>query len=142
MPIFKRLPKRGFSNFDFERRFYIVNHSDLDMFDNGTTVDTAALVEKGLIPDDKLPVKILGNGKVTKKLTIVAAWYSKSAHEGLTSSGGIANNAKGEAFAFPKPKKKFIKREPVAKAKPAEGEAAAPAPVSPAEAAPEAPKAE
>ena len=141
MPIFRRLPKRGFSNHDFERRFYIVNLGDLDLFENGVTVDTAALIEKGLVPDEKLPVKILGEGKVTKKLTVVAAWYSKSAHEQLTSAGGTAQNAKGEAFAFPKPKKKFIKREPVAKAKPAEAEAVA-APVAAAEPAVEAPKSE
>src|ERR1700722_4458596 len=104
--------KRGFSNHDFERRFYIVNLADLDLFENGATVDTAAFVEKGLVPDDKLPIKILGEGEVTNKLTVVAAWYSKSAHERLTGAGGIAQNAKGEAFAFPKPKKKFIKREP------------------------------
>src|SRR5580658_6523724 len=45
-PIYRRLPKRGFSNFDFERRFYIVNLTDLNLFDDGTTVDAAALVEK------------------------------------------------------------------------------------------------
>jgi len=140
MPIFRRLPKRGFSNHDFERRFYIVNLADLDLFENGVTVDTAAFIEKGLVPDDKLPIKILGNGEVTKKLTVVAAWYSKSAHERLTSAGGTAQNGKGEAFAFPKPKKKFIKREPVAKAKPVEGEAAAP--VAAAAPATDAPKAE
>ncbi len=79
----RRLPKRGFSNFDFERRFYIVNLFDIEQFEDGSTVDTLALLEKGLIPDDKLPVKILGDGEFTKKLTIVADWYSKSAHARL-----------------------------------------------------------
>src|SRR4051794_26605571 len=59
-PIFRRFPKRGFSNFDFERRFYIVNLGDLDRFEAGTTVDATALKEAGLIPDLKQPVKILG----------------------------------------------------------------------------------
>src|SRR5213593_2576589 len=48
-PIFRRLPKRGFSNDNFERRFHIVNVADLEAFDNGTTVDAAALIEKGLV---------------------------------------------------------------------------------------------
>src|SRR5438105_2377426 len=56
-PIFKRFPKRGFSNFDFERRFYIVNLVDLDRFNDGTTVDAAALIEVGLVPDERWPVK-------------------------------------------------------------------------------------
>jgi large subunit ribosomal protein L15 len=129
-PIYRRLPKRGFSNFDFERRFYIVNLSDLNMFENGTTVDPAALIEKGLIPDTKLPVKILGDGEFTKKLTVVAGWYSKSAREKLVATGSTVQNSKGEAFDFPKPKKKFIPREPVKKSKgdeapPAEGAAPA-----------------
>src|SRR5256885_13230206 len=67
--IYKRFPKRGFSNHDFERRFYIVNIEELARFNDGTTVDAAALEEAGLIPDSKLPVKILGNGAVGKKLT-------------------------------------------------------------------------
>src|ERR1700710_1558357 len=57
---FRRFPKRGFSNYEFERRFYIVNLSSLEDFDNGAVVDAAALLEKGLIPDQKQPVKILG----------------------------------------------------------------------------------
>ena len=73
-PIFKRFPKRGFSNENFERRFHIVNLQDLDaQFNDGATVDAAALKEKGLIPDLKQPVKILGEGAVGKKLTVTAA---------------------------------------------------------------------
>jgi large subunit ribosomal protein L15 len=127
--IFRRFPKRGFSNENFERRFYIVNLADLDVFDDGATVDAVALKEKGLIPDMKLPVKILGDGAISKKLTVVAGWYAKSAHQKVSDAGGTAQNAKGEAFAFPKPKKKFIPREPVKKSKkveePVEGEKSA-----------------
>jgi large subunit ribosomal protein L15 len=125
--IFRRLPKRGFSNADFERRFYIVNLADLERFDNGTTVDAAALIEAGLVPDDKQPVKILGDGELSKKLTVVAGWYSKSAHEKITKAGGAAQNAKGEAFEFPKPKKKFVKREKTKAPKAETTEGAAPA---------------
>jgi large subunit ribosomal protein L15 len=109
--IYRRFPKRGFSNFNFERKFHVVNLKDLERFDNGATVDQAALVEAGLVPDTKQPVKILGEGTLSKKLTIVAGWYSKSAHEAVTKAGGTAQNAEGQPFEFPKPKKKFVKRE-------------------------------
>src|SRR5439155_18540672 len=55
--IFRRIPKRGFSNENFERRFHVVNLADLDSFNDGTIVDAAALIEKGLVPDNKQPVK-------------------------------------------------------------------------------------
>ena len=125
-PIWKRFPKRGFSNHDWANRFYVVNLSDLERFDNGTTVDAAALIEAGLVPNDHLPVKILGNGELTKKLTVAAGWYSKAAHAKITGNGGAAQNLKGENFEFPKAKKKFVPREKVSK-KAAEAEAAAPA---------------
>ena len=109
--IYKRFPKRGFSNDNFERRFHIVNLSSLESFDDGATVDAPALKDKGLIPDLKQPVKILGDGAISRKLTILAGWYSKSAHEKITQAGGAAQNLKGEPFEFPKPKKKFVPRE-------------------------------
>jgi large subunit ribosomal protein L15 len=114
-PIFRRFPKRGFSNYDFAHRFHIVNLSDLDRFDAGAVVDAAMLHEAGLIPDLSQPVKILGDGKVSKKLTVVAGWYSRSAHAKITEAGGAAQDTKGQAFEFPKPKKKFVLREPVKK---------------------------
>jgi large subunit ribosomal protein L15 len=113
-PIYRRVPKRGFSNFDFERRFHVVNLSDLEQqFDDGATIDATALREAGLIPDYKQPVKVLGEGSETfsKKLNVVAGWYSKSAHEKITGAGGTAKTIKGEDFQFPKPKKKFVPRE-------------------------------
>src|SRR3982751_4182417 len=66
--IYKRFPKRGFSNQNFERRFHIVNLEDLSRFNDGATVDAAALEDAGLIPDNKQPVKILGAGELSKKL--------------------------------------------------------------------------
>src|SRR5687768_11415551 len=149
-PTFRRLPKRGFSNENFERRFHVVNLEELNRFDDGAIIDAAALKEAGLVPDLKQPVKILGEGSLTKKLTITAGWYSKSAHEKITAAGGTAQNLKGEAFAFPKPKKKFVKREKTAPAGgkkskkgaaaeevPAEAGAAPATPAAPAEAQPE-----
>ena len=137
-PLFRRWPKRGFSNFKFERRYHVVNLAALEQFADGSTVDAAALIEAGLVPDETLPVKILGDGALKRKLTVVAGWYSQSAHQKITAAGGTAQNLKNEAFEFPKPKKKFIPRD---KKKPAEAapEAAAAAPEAPK---PEAPKAE
>src|SRR6059058_6272407 len=54
-PFFRRLPKRGFSNFNFENRYHIVNLSELERFDNGATVDAAALIDAGLVPDMRQP---------------------------------------------------------------------------------------
>jgi large subunit ribosomal protein L15 len=124
--IFRRIPKRGFSNENFERRFHVVNLGDLAAFNDGTTIDATALIDAGLVPDDKQPVKILGEGEVSKKLTVVAGKFSRSAYDKITAAGGAAQNLKGEPFEFPKVKKKFVPREPVKKAKkteeaPAEG---------------------
>ena len=124
--IFSRLPKRGFSNENFERRFHIVNLGDLEQFDDGTIVDAAALIEAGLVKDDRWPVKILSHGTLSKKLTIVSGKYSKAAVEKLSGSGTTVQNLKGEPFEFPKVKKKFIKRDGprVGKLPPADAEAA------------------
>ncbi|MCS7033442.1 MAG: 50S ribosomal protein L15, partial [Phycisphaerae bacterium] len=73
--VYRRFPKRGFSNFQFARKFHVVNLSDLERFESGSTVDQSALIEAGLVPDDRLPVKILGDGSLTRKLTVVAGWY-------------------------------------------------------------------
>lgn len=153
-PIFRRFPKRGFSNFKFANRFHVVNLQDLERFEDGATVDAVALKDAGLVPDLKQPVKILGEGNLSKKLTVIAGWFSKSAHEKIQQAGGAAQNLQGAAFEFPKPKKKFVPREggakkskkaaaePAAQAEggaPAAATAEAPANESPA---PEAPKAE
>ncbi len=138
--IFRRIPKRGFSNENFERRFHVVNLADLERFADGATVDAVSLREAGLIPDDKQPAKILGEGKISRKLTIIAGKFSKSAYEKITAAGGTAQNLKGEPFQFPKVKKKFIPREVVKK--PKKGDEPAEAEAKPAAAAESAPAAE
>lgn len=122
-PIHRKLPKRGFSNYRWERPFVILNLGELEVFESGATVDSAALIQKNLIDKTKLPVKILGEGTLTKKLTIKADWYSKSALEKLAQLGAEVLNAKGEKFELPKPKKKFEKRVPAKKESPAEAKA-------------------
>lgn len=104
---YRRFPKRGFSNFDFANNFNVVNLADLEAkFDSGATIDKAALHEAGLVPDLKLPVKILGDGEIKKKFTVQAGWYSKSAAEKIAKAGGSVKNEEGADFAFPRPKPK------------------------------------
>ena len=90
MPLFRRLPKRGFSNYNFENRYEIVNVSQLDRFDEGATVDMEQLSKAGLIDSLKNKVKILGDGQLTKKLTVLANKFSASAEKKITEAGGQA----------------------------------------------------
>ena len=86
-PLYRRIPKRGFNN-HFAKEYAIVNIADLEVFDNDTTVDSKVLIEKGLIKKELDGVKVLGNGKLTKKLTVVATKFSKSAKEKIQAVGG------------------------------------------------------
>ena len=90
MPLFRRLPKRGFSNFKFQRRFQIVNVSQLETFDDGATVGLEQLNAAGLIGSLRNKVKILGNGELTKKLMVIAHRFSKSAEQKIVGCGGTA----------------------------------------------------
>jgi len=91
MPLFRRLPKRGFSNANFARRYAIVNVSELERrFSDGTTVGIAQLVEAGLVDSPKSRVKILGDGELTKRLTVEAHKFSKSAEQKISGCGGTA----------------------------------------------------
>ena len=86
-PLYRRLPKRGFNN-HFAKEYAIVNLADLEAFDNDTVVDSKVLIEKGLVKKELDGIKILGNGKLTKKLTVVATKFSKSAMEKIQAVGG------------------------------------------------------
>ena len=90
MPLFRRLPKRGFSNYQFARRCQIVNVSQLERFDDGADVGVEQLSNAGLIDSLKSKVKILGNGELTKRLQVTAHKFSKSAQEKIAASGGTA----------------------------------------------------
>ena len=90
-PIARRFPKRGFSNAGFRALFHEVNVQALEKhFASGATVDAKALIEKGLIRDAKLPVKVLGTGDLTKKLTVNAAKFSATAKTKIEKAGGSA----------------------------------------------------
>ena len=89
MPLHRRVPKRGFNNI-FATEYAIVNVSALEVFDDGSVVDAAALAAKGLIRKADMPVKILGNGDLTKKLTVNATAFSAGASEKIQKVGGTA----------------------------------------------------
>ena len=90
MPLFRRLPKRGFSNYKFATRFDIVNVSQLERFDNGSDVGMEQLSSAGLVDSQKNKVKILGNGELTKKLQVTAHKFSKTAEQKIVGCGGTA----------------------------------------------------
>ena len=99
MPLFRRIPKRGFSHATWDKHFLVVNVGDLDSaFADGDTVDPAALRRVGLAKGPADGVRILGNGEVTKRLTIRAHHFSKSAQEKIAARGGTAE-------VIPPPKK-------------------------------------
>ena len=91
MPLFRRLPKRGFSNKKFAVRCEIVNVCQLERFKDGATVGMEQLSEAGLIDSMKSRVKILGKGDLTKKLQVAAHKFSKTAEQKITASGGMVN---------------------------------------------------
>ncbi|MBE6836951.1 MAG: 50S ribosomal protein L15 [Ruminococcus sp.] len=82
-----RIPKRGFNNI-FRTEYAVVNVSDLERFNDDVVVDVELLVASGLVNDTKDGVKILGNGELTKKLTVKAAKFSETAKEKIEKAGG------------------------------------------------------
>ena len=89
MPLQRRVPKRGFNNI-FAEEWTAINVAALNVFEDGTVVDAAALAQKGIIKKANLPIKVLGNGKLTKKLEVKLNAYSASAAEKITAAGGKA----------------------------------------------------
>ena len=89
MPLQRRIPKRGFNNI-FAEESVAINVAALNKFEDGAVVDAVALVEKGIIDKADIYVKVLGNGNVTKKLTVKLSAFSKSAIEKITKAGGNA----------------------------------------------------
>ena len=89
MPLYRRVPKRGFTNI-FGTEYATVNVERLEAFENGAVVDAAALLEKKIIRRELDGVKILGGGELTKKLTVKAAKFSGSAKEKIEAAGGKA----------------------------------------------------
>jgi large subunit ribosomal protein L15 len=93
MPLHRRLPKRGFTNI-FKKDYAVVNVSDLERFDNGASIDEAALRQAGLVKGQNDGVKVLGDGELSKKLTVSATKFSKSAREIIEKAGGTVQEIK------------------------------------------------
>ncbi len=89
LPLYRKLPKRGFNNV-FSKEYAIVNVEDLNKFEDGATVDMAALLESGMVRKELEGLKVLGNGEVTKKLTVKAKIFSASAKAKIEAAGGKA----------------------------------------------------
>lgn len=93
MPLMRRLPKYGFDN-AFKKVYSIVNVSQLQDFNDGDVVDAQALLDKGIIKKvEEYGVKILGDGELTKKLTVRANKFTKSAMEKIQKAGGVVEEA-------------------------------------------------
>ena len=86
IPLYRKLPKRGFTN-HFAKKYAIVNVSDLNRFEDGAVVDAQALLAARIIRDVQDGVKVLGNGEITKKVTVKAAVFSATAKEKIEAAG-------------------------------------------------------
>ncbi len=122
VPFFRRLPKRGFNNYNFRTEYVVVNLTDLESsFEDGANITPESLVEAGLIHDTHLPVKVLGGGEVKKKLNVSVASFSKTAADKITKAGGKANGqitVKPAPIITPAAPKTEKKAEVPAEAKP------------------------
>lgn len=87
MPLYRRLPKRGFKNV-FAKEYAEVNISQLNRFEDGATVDPVALIEVGILKNVRDGIRILGNGTLEKKLTVIANGFTKTAEEKIVAAGG------------------------------------------------------
>ena len=87
MPLYRRIPKRGFKNYNY-KDIIGINVSKLDVFENGTEVTVETLIEAGIVKNPRDGVKILGDGELTKNLTVKVNAFSKSAEEKITAAGG------------------------------------------------------
>ena len=90
LPLYRRIPKRGFSNAKFKTEYAVINLEDLNVFEDGTVVTPALLNETGMVKQQLSGIKVLGNGNLEKKLTIKAHKFSKSALEKIAESGSAA----------------------------------------------------
>jgi len=90
IPTYRRLPKRGFDNSRFATKYAIINIGDLNVFEDGTVINIVTLVENGMISKVYDGLKVLGDGELTKKLTVQAKIFSASAKAKIEAAGGKA----------------------------------------------------
>lgn len=90
LPLYRRLPKRGFNNHMFRKEYAVINVGDLNRFKDGTVVTPALLKEEGIVKKQLTGIKVLGNGKLERKITIQAHKFTNSALEKIKESGSKA----------------------------------------------------
>ena len=90
LPLYRRIPKRGFSNHRFKTEYAVINVEDLNVFEDGTVVTPALLKDAGIVKKQLDGIKVLGNGKLEKKITIQASKFSTSALEKIKEAGSKA----------------------------------------------------
>ena len=88
LPLYRKLPKRGFNNYRFGKKFAIINVQSLNKFNDGEVVDAAALLSRGIIKNVFDGVKVLGEGEIAKNITVKAAIFSANAKEKIEAAGG------------------------------------------------------
>ena len=88
LPLYRKLPKRGFNNFRFSKKYAVINVQSLNKFNNGDVVDCGALIAAGIINNCFDGVKVLGEGEISKSLTVKAAVFSATAKEKIEAVGG------------------------------------------------------
>ena len=98
MPLFRRIARRGFSNAPFKKVYQVLNVSELNRYADGETVSAETLLAKGMLGKKGMPVKILGDGELSKKLTVSVDKVSAKAREKILAAGGtVAGDAAQEA---------------------------------------------
>jgi large subunit ribosomal protein L15 len=97
MPLFRRIARRGFSNYPFKKIFKVINVSDLNRFVDGDTVSPESLAAKGLAKKRGVLVKILGSGELSRKLTVEGVQVSAAAREKIAAMGGEVKDSGGTA---------------------------------------------
>ena len=90
IPMHRRIPKHGFSNFLFKKEYATINVEQLDKYEDGTVISLETLINDGVVRKELNGLKVLGNGNITKKLTVQATVFSASAKEKIEAAGGKA----------------------------------------------------
>jgi large subunit ribosomal protein L15 len=133
MPLYRRVPKRGFTNARFRTDYTIVNVEQLDVFENGATVDLEAVLSHALTNKESPYFKVLGDGELKRSLTVRAQKFSKSAAEKIRAAGGTVNelDEQGRVKEPTPPEPERKKPAPPAPKAPSTGDAEAKAPKEP-----------
>lgn len=109
MPLTRRLPKRGFSNAQFRNEYHVVNVKLLESrCDDGAEVDVQMLAEAGVVRDASRPLKVLGEGELTKKLSVTAAKFSAAARSKIEAAGGSVSEQRPTKWRRDRTKKKSV----------------------------------